>query len=105
MLLPEIGPEEIKCLNVNGERSIALPALNVDAEIDRALSVARPCFPAAEHQIHFVGEHLDVACNVAIWNREMETEAEHTLEKASGVVYLSSILPAGSLLLLSFVRL
>ena len=73
VLLPEIGPEEIKRLNVNGERS-AMPALDVDAEIDRALSVARPCFAAAEHQIHFVGEHLDVACNVAIWNREMETE-------------------------------
>jgi hypothetical protein len=87
VLLPEIGPEEIKCLNVNGERSIALPALNVDAEIDRALSVARPCFPAAEHQIHFVGEHLDVACNVAIWNREMETEAGRTLWGGRRVLY------------------
>ncbi|MEJ7594991.1 MAG: hypothetical protein WKF77_25985, partial [Planctomycetaceae bacterium] len=44
------------------------------AEIDRALAVARPCFDSDQHQIHFVGEPLDVACNVATWNREMQTD-------------------------------
>jgi hypothetical protein len=74
VLLPAVGPNEIKRLNTESVDLTSLHSLNVDAEIDRALVVARPCFDSDRHQIHFVGEPLDVACNVATWNREMQTE-------------------------------
>ena len=79
VLLPSVAPDEIKRLNTGDSGSSLLRTLDVDAEIDRALSIARPCFDSPQHQIHFVGEPLDVACNIATWNREMETEAGRNL--------------------------
>jgi hypothetical protein len=79
VLLPAVGPNEIKRLNADSEDLSLLQALDVDAEIDRALVVARPCFDSERHQIHFVGEPLDVVCNVATWNREMQTESGRQL--------------------------
>ncbi len=79
VLLPSVAPDEIKRLNTGSDGSSSLRSLDVDAEIDRALSIARPCFDSSQHQIHFVGEHLDVACNIATWNREMETDAGRSL--------------------------
>lgn len=87
VLLPEFAPEDIKRLNTGSRFDPGTAKIDVDAEIDRALAVARPCFDTADHQIHFVGEHLDVACNIAIWNREMETETGRTLWGRRRVLY------------------
>ena len=88
VLLPTMEPEHIKRLNSPGSDREALKSLDVNAEIDRALSVARPCFDSDRHQIHFVGEPLDVACNVATWNREMQTECGRKLWGRRRVRYL-----------------
>ena len=74
VLLPTFGPNEIKRLNTDCQDLSSLHLLDVDAEIDRALAVASPCFDSDLHQIHFVGKPPDVACNVATWNREMQTD-------------------------------
>ena len=79
VLLPTIEPEQIKRLNSLDGDLKSLGLLDVNAEIDRALSVARPCVDSEQHKIHFVGEPLDVACNVATWNREMQTESGRQL--------------------------
>jgi len=79
VLLPSMAPEEIKRLNTGSDGTSSLRSLDVDAEIDRALAVAKPCFDSDQHQIHFVGEPLDVACNIATWNREMNSEAGQRL--------------------------
>ncbi len=79
VLLPSVAPDEIRRLNTEDDGSSSLPSLDVDAEIDRALSIARPCFDSSQNQIHFVGEPLDVACNIATWNSEMATQDGRTL--------------------------
>jgi hypothetical protein len=79
VLLPSTGPLDIKRLNSGPPDLAGLRSLDINAEIDRALAIARPCFDSDEHQIHFVGEPLDVACNVATWNREMESESDRKL--------------------------
>ncbi len=62
VLLPAIAPLDIKRMNIGDPSSLPLQSLDVDAEIDRALAIARPCFDSQQHQIHFVGEPLDVTC-------------------------------------------
>lgn len=79
VLLPSIAPDDIKRLNSASANSSSLQSLDIEAEIDRALAVAQPCFPSPQHQIHFAGEPLDVACNIATWNREITTETGRRL--------------------------
>lgn len=73
VLLPTCSPAEVKKLNTAGQPRSTFDSINIDAEIDRALCVARPCLESTDHEIHFVGELLDVACNIAIWNREFDS--------------------------------
>ena len=79
VLLLTVRPNEIKRLNTDYQDLSSLHSLDVDAEIDRALAVAMPCVDSDSHQIHIVAEPLDVACNFAAWNREMQTESGQQL--------------------------
>ena len=83
VLLPTVRPNEIKRLNTDYQDLSSLHSLDVDAEIDRALAVAMPCVDSDSHQIHIVAEPLDVACNFAAWNREMQTESGQQLRPAA----------------------
>ena len=73
VLLPQCSPAEVKRLNTAGHNLSTCQSININAEIDRVLSVGRPCLEATNHEIHFVGELLDVVCNIAIWNRELDS--------------------------------
>ena len=79
VLLPTVAPLDIKRMNIGDPNSLPLQSLDVDAEIDRALAIAKPYFDSPQHRIHFVGEPLDVACNIATWNRELQSEAGRQL--------------------------
>lgn len=74
LLLPHLGPAEIKRLNHLPLDQLARESLDTRSELDRALSVSEPVATTDEYRIHFVGDLLEVFCNLQRWNRETKTD-------------------------------
>jgi hypothetical protein len=75
MLLPELGPEQVKMLNHLDPHALQARRLRVDLEIERALAVSHPLFLAGEVQVHLCGELLDVLLSLRRWNADIATDA------------------------------
>ncbi len=73
-LLPQLPPDEIRRINHLGKDAIA--ALNLDTcrEIDRAMQISEPLAMTDRYRVFFVGDLLDVMCNLEYWNRAIQID-------------------------------
>jgi hypothetical protein len=73
ILFPQMTATEIKRLNRIKKPDLAREAIPVQREIERVLTITAPVIYTAEHQIHFVGNLLEVMLNLRRWNEEIAT--------------------------------
>ena len=73
-LLPGLPPAEIRRINQLEKHLIA--GLNLDArqEIARAMIVSEALAMKGRHSVFFVGDLLEVMCNLQYWNRSLLTD-------------------------------
>jgi hypothetical protein len=74
VLLPQLSPQSIKDLNHANYDVISASNLDIDAEIERVMSVTEPVLSTPTSTIHFCGDLLEVILNVRQWNRDMQIE-------------------------------
>lgn len=87
LLLPQLSPAEIKRLNHLPLDQLAHESLNTRSELDRALTVSEPLAMTEEYRIHFVGDLLEVICNLQRWNQEVQTVAGQLLWTSRPFLY------------------
>ncbi len=73
-LLPGLPPEEIYRINHLQRDSIGAMDLDTRQEIDRAMTVSEPLAMTDQYRVFFVGDLLEVMCNLQYWNRAVLTE-------------------------------
>ncbi len=73
-LLPGLPPAEIHRINHLGKDSIAAMNLDTRQEIDRAMIVSEPLAMTDRYRVFFVGDLLEVICNLQYWNRAVLME-------------------------------
>lgn len=78
-LLPNIAPVEIRRLNHLDKRALAALNLEPRREIARAMQVSEPLGMTDRYRVFFVGDLLDVICNLQYWNRSLVTESGREL--------------------------
>jgi hypothetical protein len=61
--------------------------LDIDREIERALTVTEPLFTMTDYDIHLVGDILTVMLNLRQWNEDMATEPARHLWGSRRVTY------------------
>lgn len=79
LLLPRLQPAEIKRLNHLSVDQLSRETLDTRAELDRVLLISEPLTMTNDYRIHFVGDLLEVICNLQRWNDEMRTETGQSL--------------------------
>ncbi len=78
-LFPSLAPAEIRRLNHLDKGALAELDLGPQREIARAMQVSEPLVTADRYRVFFVGDVLDVTCNLHSWNRSLLTEAGREL--------------------------
>jgi hypothetical protein len=73
-LLPNVEPDEIRRLNHLDKHALAGLNLQPQREIARAIEISQPVVTTREHRIYFVGDLLDVFCNLRHWNQQIRTD-------------------------------
>jgi hypothetical protein len=73
-LLPSIAPDEIPRLNHLDKHALAGLNLQPQREIARAIEISQPVVTTRQHRIYFVGDLLDVLCNLRHWNQQIQTD-------------------------------
>jgi hypothetical protein len=87
VLFPHLTPQEIQRLNhlslvdLNGE------AVPVEHEIERAIAISEPAIAMTGHDIHLVGDLLDVFLNLRQWNQDLEKDEGKKLWGRRTVTY------------------
>jgi hypothetical protein len=87
-LFPSIAPDEIRRLNHLDGQTLARLKLEPSREIARALEFSEPVVATGTHRVYFVGDLLDVICNLRSWNRSVSTERGRNLWGRRRVQYL-----------------
>jgi hypothetical protein len=87
LLLPQLPPTEIKRLNHLSLEQLTRESLDVRSELERVFSVSEPLAVTGEYRIHFVGDLLEVICNVRRWNEELKSGAGRSLWNKRTSVY------------------
>lgn len=87
LLLPRCEPKAIKRLNHLTAHQLGAESLDAEGELQRALLISEPLAMIGEHRIHFVGDLLEVICNLQRWNHEMTTAHGQSLWKKRTVLY------------------
>ena len=87
LLLPQLAPSEIKRLNSLPLDQLANESLDTRSELDRAICVSEPLTMTNEYRIHFVGDLLEVICNLQRWNQEVQTDVGKALWKKRRSLY------------------
>jgi hypothetical protein len=74
VLFPHLTPADIR--RMNQLKTAALPGenLDIDREIERALTVTEPLLTMADYDVHLAGDILTVMLNLRQWNEDMATE-------------------------------
>lgn len=73
MLLPTVPPLEIARLNHLTKPQISELQLAIESEISRAIRVSEALGTTDRYRVFFVGELLEVMCNLQYWNRSVLT--------------------------------
>ena len=87
-LLPGLPPEEIYRINHLQRDSIGAMDLDTRQEIDRAMTVSEPLTTTGQYRVFFVGDLLEVMCNLQYWNRAVLTEEGRKLWRRRPARYL-----------------
>jgi hypothetical protein len=87
LLLPQFSPTEIKRLNHLSFDELSSEAINTRLELERVLCVSEPLTMTENYRIHFVGDLLEVVCNVIRWNQELRTDAGKALWNKRSSLY------------------
>jgi hypothetical protein len=75
VLLPHTSPLEIKRLNHLVRDCIAREVIDIESEIQRALTVSDSLLQTVAMDIHFVANLMEVMLNLNQWNHEVMTES------------------------------
>jgi len=78
-LFPSLPPAEIHRLNHLSRQQLAELTLDAHWEIERAMQVSEPLGMTDKHRIFFVGDLLEVICNLQYWNRSVLTQTGREL--------------------------
>jgi len=70
-LFPTLAPHEIRRLNHLDKRALMAMNLAPQREIARAMQVSEPLGTTDRYKVFFVGDLLDVICNLQHWNRSL----------------------------------
>ncbi len=73
-LLPSLPPEEIRRINQLEKHLIAGLNLDTRQEIARAMIVSEALAMTGRYRVFFVGDLLEVMCNLQYWNRSVLTD-------------------------------
>lgn len=87
LLLPQFSPAEIERLNYLSFDQLASESLDTRSELERAMSISEPLAMSDQYRIHFVGDLLEVICNLRRWNQELQTDTGQTLWKKRTSLY------------------
>src|SRR5262249_37791775 len=72
-LLPLVPPAEIKRFNHLPIAALEGEAINVNAEVERALAIVTPVGQWGRLNVHYAGDLLDVLMNLRGWNDDLVT--------------------------------
>ena len=86
-LFPSISGESIKRLNHLSQDQLQQESLNVESEIERALSVSEVLVEDTEHRIYFTGNMLEVLLNLRRWNESISLTETRTLWGKRTITY------------------
>jgi hypothetical protein len=68
VLFPYLTPAEVQRMNHLETAALSAQNLDIDREIERALTVTEPLIARTDHDIHLVGDILTVMLNLRQWN-------------------------------------
>lgn len=86
-LLPHSSREEIKRLSTLPILDISKQSLNIQLEIERALTISQSLGQADSMNIHFVANLMEVMLNLNQWNHDLATECGRQLWGKRTVTY------------------
>jgi hypothetical protein len=87
VLFPYLAPAEVQRMNHLEAAALSAQNLDVDREIERALTVTEPLITMTDYDIHLVGDILTVMLNLRQWNEDMATEQARRLWGSRTVTY------------------
>jgi hypothetical protein len=87
VLFPCLTPAEVQRMNHLDTAALSAQNLDIDREIERALTVTEPLIAMTDYDIHLVGDILTVMLNLRQWNEDMATEQARRLWGSRTVTY------------------
>jgi hypothetical protein len=87
VLFPYLTPEEVQRMNHLELPALLAQNLDIDREIERALTITEPLIAMTDYDIHLVGDILTVMLNLRQWNEDMATERARSLWGSRRVTY------------------
>lgn len=72
-LFPSLCPSEVKRINHLQLDEINYEGLDIEGEIQRALTVTETVISIADQKIHYAGDLMDVLSNLRRWNQDIKT--------------------------------
>jgi hypothetical protein len=87
VLFPYLPPAEVQRMNHLEAAALAAHHLDIDREIERALTVTEPVITMTDYDIHLVGDILTVILNLRQWNEDMATDQARHLWGSRTVAY------------------
>jgi hypothetical protein len=71
VLFPHLTPEDVQRLNHLSWMDLSRESVSVEQEIERAITISEPAITTTDHDVHLVGDLLDVFLNLRQWNRDL----------------------------------
>jgi hypothetical protein len=87
VLLPHLGPGEVRRLNHLPLARLDGEGLPVEAEIERTLAITEPALTMTDYDLHLAGDLPDVFLNVRRWNEDLGAEEGQRLWGRRTVTY------------------
>jgi hypothetical protein len=87
ILFPHLTPREVQRLNHLSLVDLSGEGVPVEQEIERAISISEPAIAMTDHDIHLVGDLLDVFLNLRQWNLDLAKDEGKKLWGRRTVTY------------------
>src|SRR5262249_37732635 len=75
-LFPHLTPQEVQRLNHLSLADLCGEGVPVEQEIERAITISEPAIAMTDHDIHLVGDLLEVFLNLRQWNEDLAKEGK-----------------------------
>jgi hypothetical protein len=74
VLFPHLTPKEVQRMNHLSSVDLIGEGVGIEQEIERAIAISEPAIAMTDHDIHLVGDLLDVFLNLRQWNQDLATD-------------------------------